>query len=65
MLPVASVVLLFIIFPRDCRCHSSLFTRRLPGDDNAETCSCVSYSELTTLLLCIGEVPGSHLSLRA
>lgn len=64
MLPVGSVVLLFIIFPRDSRYHSSLFTRRLPGDDNAETWSRVSYSELTALLLCTVEVPGSDKSLR-
>jgi len=47
MLPVASVVSLFIISPRDSRYRSSLSARRLPGDDNSETRSCVSYSDLT------------------
>ena len=65
MLSVASVVLLFIIFPRDSRLRSSLFTRLLPGHDNADTWSCVSYLAMTALLLCTGEVPGSDLNLRA
>ena len=47
MLSVASVVLLFTIFPRDSRYPSSLFTSRLPGHDTAETWICVSYSALT------------------
>jgi hypothetical protein len=47
MLSVASVVLLFIIFPRDSRYRSSLFTPRLPRHDTADTWSCVSYSALT------------------
>jgi len=47
MMSVASVVLLFIIFPRDSRYRSALFKLRLAGHDNAETWSCVSYSVLT------------------
>jgi hypothetical protein len=46
MLSVASVVVLFIICPRDSRYRSSLFTRRLPGHDTADTWSSVSYSTL-------------------
>jgi hypothetical protein len=47
MLSVASVVVLFIICPRDSHCRSSLFVRRLSGHDTADTWSCVSYSTLT------------------